>query len=84
MPYETEKERNYREYLENKQKWLVKKGFYNKVGKVCGDELNQISNYVTVTKTKIPLNDYKFRDVYKDRWISNKDFLYRHPHDMLI
>jgi hypothetical protein len=83
-PYKTESKRNYEEYLKNKEKWLIKKGFDFNFGKLDFEKKTIIPNYVFVSPSKIPIFRYQFREVNKDKWINKSPFIYKNSHDLVI
>ena len=72
-PYIEEHKREYKEHLNNKKKWIDKKGFNNNVGKASIDRNLFIQNYVRITPSLPPLL-YKFRQPEKKKWINKSGF----------
>ncbi len=70
--------------MRNKEKWLVKKGFDSNFGRLDVEKKSIIPNYVFRSPPKIPLHNYQFREVNKDRWINKKEFLYKNSKDLVI
>jgi hypothetical protein len=71
-PYKSEEDISNEEYKKNKQKWLVKKGFFKNVHNIQED--NFIKNFVNVSQYKGSYKNYNFREVSKNKWVNNKDF----------
>jgi len=63
-----------------KQKWITKKGFDNKIGAF---HPNYIENYV-VQSQGTKAQDVKFRDVKKEKWLYKEGFNYKNGDDYLI
>ena len=72
-PYVDEFTRECKERINNKKKWIVKKGFNNSVGKASLNNSNFIKNYVRITPSLPPLL-YQFRKPVKEKWINKSDF----------
>lgn len=84
IPYDNKSKRIHEEYLKNKEKWLVKKGFEVNFGKIDIEKKSVIPNYVFRSPPKIPILKYQFRDVNKDKWINKNSFVYKNSHDLVI
>jgi hypothetical protein len=72
-PYVEEHTREFKERINNKKKWLDKKGFNNSVGKASLNNSNFIKNYVRITPSLPPLL-YQFRKPEKEKWINKSGF----------
>ena len=72
-PYVEEHTREYKERINNKKKWIDKKGFNNSVGKASLNNSNFIKNYVRITPSLPPLL-YQFRKPEKEKWINKSGF----------
>ena len=72
-PYVEEHTREYKERINNKKKWINKKGFNNSVGKASLNNSNFIKNYVRITPSLPPLL-YQFRKAEKEKWINKSGF----------
>jgi hypothetical protein len=72
-PYIEEHTREYKERINNKKKWIDKKGFNNSVGKASLNNSNFIKNYVRITPSLPPLL-YQFRKPEKEKWINKSGF----------
>jgi hypothetical protein len=83
-PYIPNPKKEYQEYLKNKGKWLIKKGFEVNFTKMDVEKQTIIPNYVFMSPPKIPLYKHQFRDVEKDKWINKNSFVYRNPHDLVL
>jgi hypothetical protein len=70
--------------LKNKEKWLYKKGFEVNFAKLDMEKKTVIPNYVFRSPAKIPLQKYKFREVYREKWIDKKEFMYKNSNDLVI
>jgi hypothetical protein len=57
----------------NRKKWINKSGFFTSIGKSAVGP-NIIPNYVNATPSESPLV-HKFRNIEKDKWVSNKGFI---------
>lgn len=83
-PYKNEARERYREFKQNQEKWLNKKGFDSNFGKLDIERRLAIPNYVFISPPKIPIYKYNFRDVKKDKWITPKEFLYKNSNDLVL
>lgn len=63
-----------------KEKWITKKGFDNR--KIFYPP-NFISNYVFTSEGK-SLNDFRFREIEKKKWLDEKGFVYKNGKDLLL
>lgn len=72
-PFIEEHTREYKERINNKKKWIDKKGFNNSVGKASLNNSNFIKNYVRITPSLPPLL-YQFRKPEKEKWINKSGF----------
>jgi len=72
-PYIDKLSRENKERINNKKKWIDKKGFNNSVGKASLNNSNFIKNYVRITPSLPPLL-YQFRKPEKAKWINKSDF----------
>ena len=72
-PYIEEHTREYKERINNKKKWIDKKGFNNSVGKASLNNSNFIKNYVRITPSLPPLL-CQFRKPEKEKWINKSGF----------
>lgn len=76
-PYMDLLDKDYKEKVKNKKKWVVREGFNNYIGKASSNvssNFNEIKNYVRLTPSLPPLL-YEFRRPQKKRWIGKGDFL---------
>ena len=71
-PYESIKEKAYKEFLENKKKWIGKKDFSTVLTRVI--KPSYIQNYV-VRDPSDPPTLHKFRIANKDKWIAGNFFV---------
>lgn len=76
-PYVDQSKRDYRDYLNNKVKWLNPNGFRVKGGADKFYQLGQIDNYVTSSSGKYDFNSYNFRENDKSKWIDQHGFTYK-------
>jgi hypothetical protein len=70
--------------LKNKEKWLYKRGFDHNFAKLDIEKKTVIPNYVFRSPPKVPVQNYQFREVNKDKWINKKEFAYKNAHDLVI
>lgn len=71
------------EYLKEKEKWLNRRGFDVNVKKLNLEKKTMIPNYVYVSPG-CPVYKHRFRDVNKNKWINNQEFVYKNPHDLIL
>lgn len=75
-PYMDILDKDYREKVKNKKKWVFRQGFNNFIGKASSNIIrnsNEIKNYVRLTPSLPPLL-YEFRKPQKNRWVGKGDF----------
>jgi hypothetical protein len=74
-PYISEEERYRKEYLDNKKKWIDKKGFSNALPK--NSAISEIPNYVNLDHYGETAINHQFRDDPKEKYIdkNKKNFI---------
>jgi hypothetical protein len=79
----TEEKIKYKEYIKNKEKWLIRGGFDTNIKKLNINNKIEIGNYVFMTPSK-PVHNHQFRPIDKNKWVNKKEFQVRNSHDLLI
>ena len=65
--------REYKEKMNNKKRWIDKKGFNNNIGKATLNRENNNKSYLNDTPSLPPIL-YQFRKPQKNKWINKSDF----------